>query len=107
MKAVSQDKRYLLSDTGFGIIVSLLAFLCTLGLMVLVHKHYYTALIAAIGIACLMRGWQAGIAALGTGTLSAALLMPPTFRMQIDTPGEVLTLVVFAFSFCPTAPICR
>jgi len=98
VKAVSQDKRYLLSDTGFGIIVSLLAFLCTLGLMVLVHKHYYTALIAAIGIACLMRGWQAGIAALGTGTLSAALLMPPTFRMQIDTPGEVLTLVVFAFA---------
>jgi len=98
LKAILQGNKYLVSDTGFGIIVSLLAFLCTLGLMVLVHKHYYTALIAAIGIACLMRGWRAGIAALGTGTLGAALLMPPTFQMQIDTPAEVLTLVVFAFA---------
>jgi len=98
MKAVSQGKNYLFSDTGFGILVSGTAFLCTLGLMVLVHKHYYTTLVAAVGIACLLRGWQAGVAALGTGTLAAALLIPPTFQLQIDTPGEVLTLVVFAFA---------
>lgn len=98
MKAISQGKKYLLSDTGFGIIVSAIAFLCTLGLVALVHKHYYTALVSAVGIACLMRGWRAGIAALGAGTLGAALLMPPTFQMQIDTPGEVLTLLVFAFA---------
>ena len=24
--------------------------------------------------------------------------MPPTFRMEIDTPGEFLTLIVFALS---------
>ena len=98
LKPVSEGKRYLFSDTGFGVIVSLLAFLCTIGLLLAVHKHYYTALIAAIGIACLMRGWRAGIAALGTSTLAAALLMPPTFQMQIDSPGEVLTLLVFAFA---------
>lgn len=98
MKAISQGKKYLFSDTGFGIVVSALAFLCTLGLVALVHKHYYTALVSAVGIACLMRGWRAGIAALGTGMLGVALLMPPTFQLQIDTPGEVLTLLVFAFA---------
>lgn len=98
MQMIARGKRYLFSDTGFGILVSLLAFLCTLGLMLLVKKHYYTAMVGSVAIACLLRNWRAGIAALGTGTLGVALLMPPTFRMQIDTPGEFLTLLVFALS---------
>jgi K+-sensing histidine kinase KdpD len=91
-------KRYLFSDTGFGVFVSLVAFLSTLGLVTLVHKHYYTAMVGAVAVACLLRGWRAGLASLGTGLLGVALLMPPTFRMEIETPGEVLTLLVFALS---------
>src|SRR3954466_10025589 len=98
VQMMARGKRYLFSDTGFGILVSLLAFLCTLGLMMLVKKHYYTAMVGGVAIACLLRNWRAGIAALGTGILGVALLMPPTFRMQIDTPGEFLTLLVFALS---------
>jgi K+-sensing histidine kinase KdpD len=98
LKALVRGRRYLFSDTGFGILVSLLAFLCTLGLTALVHKHYYTALVSAVAISCLLRNWRAGLAALATGVIGVAMLMPPTFRMQIDTPGEVLTLVVFAFT---------
>lgn len=64
----------------------------------LVKKHYYTAMVGAVAIACLLRNWRAGVAALGTGILGVALLIPPTFRMEIDTPGEVLTILVFALS---------
>ena len=98
MKAIARGKSYLFSDTGLGILVSLLAFLCTFGLMLLVNKRYYTGMLGAIAIACLLRNWRAGAAALGAGTLGVALLMPPTFRMEIDTPGEFLTLIVFALS---------
>jgi K+-sensing histidine kinase KdpD len=66
--------------------------------MMLVKKHYYTALVGAVAVACLLRNWRAGIAALGTGIVGVALLMPPTFRMKIDTPGQFLTLIVFALS---------
>jgi K+-sensing histidine kinase KdpD len=98
LQVITRGKRYLFSDTGFGILVSLIAFLCTLGLETLVHKHYYTALVAAVAIACLLRGWRAGAAALASGSWAVALLMPPSFRMEIDTPGELLTLLVFAFT---------
>jgi K+-sensing histidine kinase KdpD len=108
LKVTLAAKRYLYSDAGIGILVSAIAFLCTLGLMVLVSKHYYTAMVGAVAIACLLRGWRAGLASLATGILGVALLMPPTFRMEIDTPAEVLILLVFGFSsgvICLTAYI--
>ncbi len=69
-----------------------------LGLTEVVHKHYYTAMVSAVAIACLVRGWRAGLAALGTGLLGVAMLIPPVFRMEIDSAGEVLILVVFFFT---------
>jgi K+-sensing histidine kinase KdpD len=98
LQAISHGKRYLFSDAGFGILVSLFAFVCTLGLMALLHKHYYIAMVSAVAVACLLRGWRAGIAALASSLIGVALLMPPTFRMQIVTPAQVLTLLVFAFT---------
>jgi len=95
---MTRVREQVFSDTGLGILVSLLAFLGTLGLLLVFHKHYYTALIGAVAVACLLRGWRSGVAALVTCVCEVALLMPPTFHVQIDTPGEVLTLLVFAFS---------
>ena len=95
---MARGRSYLFSDTGFGILVSLLAFLCTLGLVMILKRHYYTVMVGAVAIACLLRNWRAGVAALGTGVIGVALLMPPSFQLQIDTPAKFLTLLMFALS---------
>lgn len=95
MKTFPATKHWFFAEILYGTLLSVVGFGCTLGLKTLFGKTYFTAMIAAVAIACMSRGWKAGTASLITGTFGFALLQRPLFSLHITSPSRIIGILVF------------
>lgn len=83
------------ADLTYAVLVSLVTFAFSYGLVVWVGRSYVAVLVLGVAFCCWRKNWHAGVLCLLLGIVSVISLLPPELTFTVDEVQDVVRIVIF------------